>query len=270
MWPLMRTEDLVGAIWLPNDAKANPTDLTQAQARGARNAGVRILERTKVTGWRVDRGRVTAVSTGRDDIECEYVVNCGGQWAKALADQVGVTVPLYSAEHYHIVTEAIEGLTRTTPTLRDPDGYSYFKEEVRGPLIGGFEPDAKPWVPSAEIPEPFEFQLLPEDWDQFDIIMRSAVHRVPVVEGTGVKKFYNGPESFTPDLGRRAAAARRRAGRLRQLGRLRPQRRPDGAPRLRRAARRRQGRPRLGKPGRVPGRHRRRAPRPDRVVQAAL
>jgi glycine cleavage system aminomethyltransferase T len=127
------------------------------------------------------------------------VVNCGGQWAKALADQVGVTVPLYSAEHYYIVTEAIEGLTRTTPTLRDPDGYSYFKEEVRGLLIGGFEPDAKPWVPSAEIPEPFEFQLLPEDWDQFDIIMRNAVHRVPVVENTGVKKFYNGPESFTPD-----------------------------------------------------------------------
>jgi glycine cleavage system aminomethyltransferase T/glycine/D-amino acid oxidase-like deaminating enzyme len=204
MWPLMRTEDLVGAIWLPNDAKANPTDLTQALARGARNRGVRILERTKVTGWRVDRGRVTAVSAQRNgmecgDIECEYVVNCGGQWAKALADQVGVTVPLYSAEHYYIVTEAIEGLARTTPTLRDPDGYSYFKEEVRGLLIGGFEPDAKPWVPSAEIPEPFEFQLLPEDWDQFDIIMRSAVHRVPAVESTGVKKFYNGPESFTPD-----------------------------------------------------------------------
>jgi glycine cleavage system aminomethyltransferase T/glycine/D-amino acid oxidase-like deaminating enzyme len=199
MWPLMRTEDLVGAIWLPNDAKANPTDLTQALARGARNLGVRILERTKATGWRIDRGRVTAVSTSRGDLECEYVVNCGGQWAKALAEQVGVTVPLYSAEHYYIVTETIEGLTRTTPTLRDPDGYSYFKEEVRGLLIGGFEPDAKPWVPSAEIPDPFEFQLLPEDWDQFDIIMRNAVHRVPVVESIGVKKFYNGPESFTPD-----------------------------------------------------------------------
>src|ERR1700733_13839208 len=199
MWPLMRTEDLVGAIWLPNDAKANPADLTQALARGARSSGVRIFERTKATGFSVDRGRVTSVSTARGDIECEYVVHCGGQWAKALAERVGVTVPLYSAEHYYIVTETIDGLSRTTPTLRDPDGYCYFKEEVRGLLLGGFEPDAKPWVSSEEIPEPFEFQLLPEDWGQVDIIMRNAVHRVPAGESTGVKKSYNGPESFTPD-----------------------------------------------------------------------
>ena len=198
-WPLMRTEDLVGAIWLPNDAKANPADLTQALARGARAQGVRILERTKALGWVVDRDRVTSVVTDRGDIECEYVVNCGGQWAKALGQQVGVTVPLQPAEHYYIVTEPIDGLDKTAPTLRDPDGYTYFKEEVRGLLMGGFEPDAKPWVASDEIPEPFEFQLLPEDWDQFDILMRNAVHRVPAMESAGVKKFYNGPESFTPD-----------------------------------------------------------------------
>jgi len=199
MWPLMRTEDLVGAVWLPNDAKANPADLTQALARGARKLGVRIFERTKATGFSVDRGRVTSVATARGDIECQYAVNCGGQWAKAIAEQVGVTVPLQPAEHYYIVTDAIEGLDRMAPTLRDPDGYTYFKEEVRGLLMGGFEPDAKPWVASDEIPEPFEFQLLPEDWNQFDILMRNAVHRVPVMENTGVKKFYNGPESFTPD-----------------------------------------------------------------------
>jgi glycine cleavage system aminomethyltransferase T/glycine/D-amino acid oxidase-like deaminating enzyme len=198
-WPLMRTEDLVGAIWLPNDAKANPADLTQALARGARRLGVRIFERTRAQGWTVDRTRLTSVATTGGDIECEYVVNCGGQWAKALAEQVGVTVPLQPAEHYYIVTEAIDGLDRTAPTLRDPDGYTYFKEEVRGLLMGGFEPDAKPWVASDEIPESFEFQLLPEDWDQFDILMRNAVHRVPAMESAGVKKFYNGPESFTPD-----------------------------------------------------------------------
>jgi len=199
MWPLMRTEDLVGAVWLPNDAKANPADLTQALARGARKLGVRIFERTKATGFSIDRGRVTSVGTARGDIECQYAVNCGGQWAKAIAEQVGVTVPLQPAEHYYIVTDAIEGLDRMAATLRDPDGYTYFKEEVRGLLMGGFEPDAKPWVASDEIPEPFEFQLLPEDWNQFDILMRNAVHRVPVMENTGVKKFYNGPESFTPD-----------------------------------------------------------------------
>ena len=107
-WPLMETSDLVGAVWLPNDAKANPSDITQALARGARDKGVQILERTKVTGFGVDRDRVTRVTTARGDIECEVVVNCGGQWAKALAEQVGVTVPLYSAEHYYIVTEAID------------------------------------------------------------------------------------------------------------------------------------------------------------------
>ncbi|HEX7994345.1 MAG TPA: FAD-dependent oxidoreductase, partial [Streptosporangiaceae bacterium] len=198
-WPLMRADDLVGAIWLPNDAKANPADLTQALARGARQRGVRILEKTRAHGFIIDRGRVTSVATTRGDIECEYVVNCGGQWAKALAEQVGVTVPLQPAEHYYIVTETIDGLDRDAPTLRDPDGYTYFKEEVRGLLMGGFEPDAKPWVASDEIPEPFEFQLLPEDWEQFDILMRNAVHRVPAMESSGVKKFYNGPESFTPD-----------------------------------------------------------------------
>ena len=196
-WPLMESSDLVGAVWLPNDAKANPSDITQALARGARSQGVRILERTKVTGFALERGRITSVRTARGDIECEVVVNCGGQWAKALGEQVGVTVPLQAAEHYYIVTEAIAGLDRTTPTLRDPDGYTYFKEEVRGLLMGGFEPDAKPWVASDEIPEPFEFQLLPEDWNQFDILMRNAIHRVPALEETGVKKFYNGPESFT-------------------------------------------------------------------------
>ena len=199
MWPLMRTEDLVGAVWLPNDAKANPADLTQALARGARQRGVQIFERTRALGFAVARSRVTCVVTDRGEIECEYVVNCGGQWAKALAAQVGVTVPLQPAEHYYIVTEPIDGLERSAPTLRDPDGYTYFKEEVRGLLMGGFEPDAKPWVASDEIPRPFEFQLLPEDWEQFDILMRNAVHRVPAMERAGVKKFYNGPESFTPD-----------------------------------------------------------------------
>jgi glycine cleavage system aminomethyltransferase T/glycine/D-amino acid oxidase-like deaminating enzyme len=199
MWPLMRSEDLVGGVWLPRDAKANPTDVTQALAKGARDRGVRVLERIRVLGFTIARDQVTSVRTEAGDIECEYVVNCAGQWAKAVGAMAGVTVPLYSAEHFYIVTEQIEGLDRSTPTLRDPDGFTYFKEEVHGLLMGGFEPDAKPWVPSEQIPYPFEFQLLAEDWDQFDILMRNAIHRVPAMERVGVKKFYNGPESFTPD-----------------------------------------------------------------------
>lgn len=198
-FPPMRSEDLVGAIWLPNDAKANPTDITQALARGARNRGVKIFERTKVLGFKITRDTVMGVQTDAGDIECEVVVNCAGQWAHAVGALAGVNVPLYPAEHFYIVTDEIAGLERSTPTLRDPDGYTYFKEEVGGILMGGFEPDAKPWVASDEIPEPFEFQLLDDDWDQFDILMKSAIHRVPAMETIGVKKFYNGPESFTPD-----------------------------------------------------------------------
>ncbi|MDQ1586742.1 MAG: hypothetical protein QOH80_2107 [Actinomycetota bacterium] len=199
LWPLMRSEDIVGGVWLPNDAKANPTDVTQALAKGARQAGATIVEGIKVTATSVVDGVIRGVETSVGTVECEIVVNCAGQWAKAVAAGVGVTVPLYSAEHFYIVTEQIHGLTRETPTLRDPDGFTYFKEEVRGLLMGGFEPDAKPWVASEDIPEPFEFQLLPEDWDQFMPLMENAIHRVPTMADVGVKKFYNGPESFTPD-----------------------------------------------------------------------
>jgi heterotetrameric sarcosine oxidase gamma subunit len=110
----------------------------------------------------------------------------------------GVTVPLHSAEHYYIVTEQLDGVHPDLPVLRDPDGYTYFKEEVGGLVVGGFEPDAKPWGMDG-IPYPFEFQLLDEDWDQFAILMENAIQRVPALDHTGVKKFYNGPESFTPD-----------------------------------------------------------------------
>src|SRR3982074_343425 len=111
----------------------------------------------------------------------------------------GVTVPLHSAEHFYVVTEQINGVRRDLPILRDPDGYTYFKEEVGGLVIGGFEPEAKPWVAPDKIPYPFEFQLLEEDWDHFEILMNNALLRIPALEHTGIKKFYNGPESFTPD-----------------------------------------------------------------------
>ena len=153
----------------------------------------------KATGFTLRTGPVTGVETSAATVECEYVVLCAGQWSKAVAAMAGVVVPLQPAEHFYVVTEAIEGLGRTTPTLRDPDGFIYFKEEVGGLLMGGFEPDAKPWLASEEIPEPFEFQLLDEDWDQFDVLMRNPITRVPAMETVGIRKLVNGPESFTPD-----------------------------------------------------------------------
>jgi len=199
LWPHLETADLEGAIWLPRDGTVNPADVTQAMARGARMRGATICERTRVLGITVRDGVVTGVSTDRGDIEAEIVVNCAGQWAHAIGRMVGVTIPLHSAEHFYVVTEAIEGVARMTPILRDPDGYTYMKEEVGGLVVGGFEPVAKPWVSPTQIPHPFEFSLLDEDWDHFAILMDSALHRVPVLQETGIKKFYNGPESFTPD-----------------------------------------------------------------------
>jgi 4-methylaminobutanoate oxidase (formaldehyde-forming) len=198
-YPVIRTDDLVGAIWLPADGKANPTDLTLALAKGARQRGARIIERTRVTGVITDRGRVTGVRTDVGDVEAEVVVNCAGQWAKQVGSMAGVNVPLHSAEHFYVVTEPIAGVHADMPILRDPDGYTYFKEEVGGLVIGGFEPEAKPWVSPDAIPYPFEFQLLEEDWDHFQILMDNALLRIPALEETGLKKLYNGPESFTPD-----------------------------------------------------------------------
>ncbi|VVD93432.1 FAD-dependent oxidoreductase [Pandoraea aquatica] len=207
LWPVMRTDDLVGAVWLPGDGKANPTDLTQALARGARSRGVRIAENTRITqihtaspnGIRTATGVSWQNKDGESGrIDAEIVVNCAGQWAKAVGRMCGVTVPLHSAEHYYIVTDRIAGVHTDLPVMRDPDGYIYFKEEVGGLVMGGFEPNAKPWGMNG-IPENFEFQLLPDDWDQFEILMENALIRVPALETAQIRQFYNGPESFTPD-----------------------------------------------------------------------
>ena len=206
-WPLMRTDDLHGGVWLPGDGKANPTDLTQALAKGARNRGARLIEGVKVTSIEARDGRVNGLRWRAKDgtegaIETDIVVNCAGQWAKALGRLAGVTVPLHSAEHYYVVTAAIDApsgpLSRELPVLRDPDGYIYFKEEVGGLVLGGFEPDATPWGMNG-IPEPFEFQLLPDNWDAFEVLMENALVRVPAMETVEIKQFVNGPESFTPD-----------------------------------------------------------------------
>jgi glycine cleavage system aminomethyltransferase T/glycine/D-amino acid oxidase-like deaminating enzyme len=207
LWPPMQVTDVLGAIWLPGDGKVNPADVTQSLARGARQGGARIVERVRVTGFDVEDGpagrRVTGVRVDQGGehqrIEAEVVVNCAGQWAKALGDSVGVTVPLHSAEHFYVVTEPLPGTHPDLPIMRDPDGWTYFKEETGGLVVGGFEPDAKPWRSPDDLPHPFEFQLLEEDWEHFAVLMEQALVRVPALEETGIRKFYNGPESFTPD-----------------------------------------------------------------------
>ncbi len=197
-YPIMRTDDLAGALWLPLDGKVNPADITQALAKGARMNGARIFEQTRVTAIHRKDGAVTGVATSRGDIKAEVVINCAGQWAKQVGRMCGVTVPLHSAEHMYVVTGKIDGVHPDLPVLRDPDGYVYVKEEVGGLLVGGFEPHAKPWAMDG-IPENFEFGMLPDDWDQFQILMENALIRLPALETAEIKTFMNGPESFTPD-----------------------------------------------------------------------
>jgi len=198
LYPVMRTDDLHGAIWIPGDGKANPADLTMSLAKGARNLGATLLEGVEVIGVIVEQGRVAGVRTTQGDVRCETLINCAGQWARQFGQLAGVNVPLYPAEHFYIVTDRIEGVHPMLPVMRDPDGFIYYKEEVGGLLMGGFEPLAKPWR-MEPIPNTFQFQLLDEDWEQFEPLMKNAMHRTPCLEMAPVKMLLNGPESFTPD-----------------------------------------------------------------------
>lgn len=197
-YPILRTDDLQGALWLPGDGKANPADLCMSLAKGARKRGVKVMEGVEVTGVRASRGRVSGVRTAQGEVACDFVINCGGQWARQFGRLAGVNVPLFSAEHFYIVTGKIAGVHPMLPVMRDPDGYIYYKEEVGGLVMGGFEPKAKPWKVDP-VPASFQFQLLDEDWDQFEILMTNAIHRTPCLETAEVKMLLNGPESFTPD-----------------------------------------------------------------------
>ena len=197
-YPILRTDDLQGGLWLPGDGKANPADLCMSLAKGARNRGVTIQEGIQVTGVLTERGKVVGIRTAQGEVRCAVLVNCAGQWARQFGRLAGVNVPLYSAEHFYIVTGRIDGVHPMLPVMRDPDGFIYYKEEVGGLVMGGFEPQAKPWKVDP-IPDHFQFQLLGEDWDQFEPLMKNAIHRTPCLETADIKMLLNGPESFTPD-----------------------------------------------------------------------
>ncbi len=202
MWPLMDVSDLVGASWLPTDGQANPSDIAQSLAKGAKMHGARIFEGIHVSGFEMDGDRIRAVLTDQGRIECETVVNCGGQWARQIGAKAGISVPLQPVKHQYIITERINGLASDTPTVRDPDRRVYFKEEVGGLVMGGYEPDPQAWdtgLPGGDVPEPWEFQLFDDDFDHFEQHMTQAIARVPVLAEAGLKQMINGPESFTPD-----------------------------------------------------------------------
>ena len=198
MWPLLDVSDLVGASWLPTDGQASPSDITQSLAKGARMHGAKLHEGVTVTGFRMEGARITHVQTDQGEIAVDRVVNCGGMWARELGAMAGVTVPLHPVKHQYIITEKIAGLSPDAPTLRDPDRRTYFKEEVGGLVMGGYEPNPQGWV-TGDIPKNWEFRLFDDDYDHFAQHLEQAVARIPALETTGVKQMINGAESFTPD-----------------------------------------------------------------------
>ena len=197
LWPLMRTDDLVGAVFIPEDAVTSPVDTAMALAKGAKDLGVTIKEGVAVTRLRVENERVVGVETDQGYVEADSVVLAGGMWTRQLAGDVGINVPLHACEHFYIVTEPLDGMPPDTPTLRDPTNYTYFKEETGKIMAGFFEPRGKLW--KYDVPREFSFGTLPEDWEHVGPIFERAIHRVPALADAGLQLFFNGPESFTPD-----------------------------------------------------------------------
>src|SRR4051794_2675800 len=199
LFPLARTDDLLAGFYVREDGRANPVDVTMSLAKGARQQGVTIVEGVPVTGVLRRNGTVTGVRTEHGDIEAEYVVNCAGMWARQLGEQAGVTIPLQAAEHYYLITEQVPGLTASMPVLEDPASHGYYREEVGGLMLGLFEPVCAPWHVDG-VPDDFSFGQLPPDWDRMGPYVETAMKRVPISMDVGVRTFFCGPESFTPDL----------------------------------------------------------------------
>ena len=198
----LNIEGVTGGVYLPLDGQGDPANIAVALAKGARQMGAQVIERTKVISVTRQVRRITEVHWENEQgesgtLKSENVINCGGMWGHEVGQMLGVNVPLQACEHFYIVTEAIEGLTQM-PVLRVPDECAYFKEDAGKILLGAFEPVSKPWAMDG-IPSDFEFDQLPEDFDHFEPILEAAVKRFPMLGEAGIHTFFNGPESFTPD-----------------------------------------------------------------------
>jgi len=198
LFPIMDGTNVIGAAFMPSDGEADPSGLTQALAKGARNRGANIQEETCVTGFEFANDRIVAVETDKGRIACEVVVNAAGMWAAELGRMAGVNVPLIPVQHQYLITEAINNLPSNLPTVRDPDNLLYYKQEGAGLVMGGYEPDPIPWALNG-IPKDFNQELLDSDFDHFESITQAAVERTPCLETAGIRKLVNGPEAFTPD-----------------------------------------------------------------------
>ena len=171
--PIMRSDDLLGAAWLPGDGKVQPEQTTLSLAQGARQSGVQIVEGVRVSSLLQEKGRISGVLTDQGPVESEYVVLCGGMWTRQLGLDAGVTLPLYPVEHHYAVSNPFPGAWDEMPCCRDPDGTIYWRGEGDEVLLGAFQAYTKPWNVNP-IPADFSFQLLEDDWEKFE---------APVVRG---------------------------------------------------------------------------------------
>lgn len=197
-WPLMNGDDLLGAVWSPDDGRVSPSDVCAALVKGAKAHGARIFEDTGVTGIQTKNGRVWAVETANGTVRCDAIAVCTGLWSREVGAMAGADVPVLACEHFYLLTKPIDGITGNMPTLSDHDSRLYIRDDSGGLLVGCFEPMGKPLTPE-RLDENFEFELLPEDWDHFEPMMEKALQRLPVLTDAPVRMLLNGPESFTPD-----------------------------------------------------------------------
>ncbi|RWK11034.1 FAD-dependent oxidoreductase [Mesorhizobium sp.] len=199
LYPALNESIIQGAVFIPGDGQTNPVDTCMALAMGAKQKGVKIFENSEVQDlWRTPDGNYQ-VRTGEGVIEAEVLVLACGLWTRDLAFKLGARIPLYAAEHFYVFTEPMDFVTPTLPVLRDTDGYVYLKEDAGKLLVGALEPWGKP-IPMEKLPKDTPFIELPEDWNQFELPMTKAIEMVPELANAGIAKFFNGPESFTPDL----------------------------------------------------------------------
>ena len=200
LWPQIDTSAVVAGFYTANEGRADPANVAMSLAKGARMGGVRIIEDTPITGITQKGGRVTGVVTEHGPIEAEYVVNCGGMWAKQIGAMAGVTVALQAIEHAYLISEPFEGVSPDLPIFEDPDRFAYYREETGGLMVGLFEPVSAPWSLDG-IPDNFSFKEIPSNWDRLGPFLEVAMETLPALEHVGIRKLFTGPESFTPDNG---------------------------------------------------------------------
>ncbi len=199
-YPIVNTNEVLGGILMPGDGAADPSGVTHMLAKAARLEGARIFENSPVEEILTKNGKIRGVKVNDQEIECEYIVLASGMWSRQIGEKAGVSIPLYPAEHFYVITEPIKNLSKTLPVIRDFDNRTYIKEDAGKILVGIFEGKSIPAFNNTnKVPENFSFGEFPENFEHFEPYLNSALKRFPVLETAGIRKFFSGPESFTPD-----------------------------------------------------------------------